>query len=204
VLTASFIFLLIKHKSSWYEDPRRRAERAARKEERRNKKLYRKAACKHKWSTWWRRYRRQRSDDYEEKRQMILEQEGLLEGVMQNEIRSLRNASDLVRDLVRAEEGRARGGGGGANDYHHPYPDGRGGYSAPELDAGVGSSREAPPPSYGMPPPRYEDEIEGEITVVDGFRYTPSNTDDTPDSSVVDCNTRLSLDTGRSTKDARG
>lgn len=131
---------------------------------------------------------------------MVLEQEGLLEDVMQNEIRTLRNASDLVRDLVRVEEGRAR-----LNIYPHPqphYPS----YSA-ELDAGVGSSHFSDlPPSYAAPPPRYEEELEGDLTVVDGFRYTPSNTDDTPESSIIDCSPRLSLETGRSTivtKDAR-
>merc|ERR1711939_1219319 len=84
------------------------ADRAARREERRTKKLYRKAACKHKLSTWWKRYQTKPSDDYEEKRQMILEQEGILEDVMQNEIRNLQSASDFVRDIIRAEEGRAR------------------------------------------------------------------------------------------------
>jgi len=136
---------------------------------------------------------------------MILDQEGILEDVMQNEIRSLRNASDLVRDLVRAEEGRARG-----DTYHHAYPDEyHHAYSAAaQHDAGVGSSRGSDiPPSYVAPPPRYEEEIEGEITVVDGFRYTPSNTDDTPESSIIDCSPRLSFETGRSTiltKDSRG
>jgi hypothetical protein len=63
------------------------------------------------------------------------------------------------------------------------------------------------PPSYSAPPPRYEDELEGEMTVVDGFRYTPSSTDDATESSIVDCSPRLSFETGRSTlltKDAMG
>jgi len=123
---------------------------------------------------------------------MILDQEGILEDVMQNEIRSLQNASDMVRDLVRAEEGRARGG----DNYHHAYS----AYSPAQHGAGVGSSRASDtPPTYMAPPPRYEEEIEGEITVVDGFRYTPSNTDDTPESSIIDCSPRLSFETGRST-----
>ncbi|KAJ4524892.1 hypothetical protein HRR83_000530 [Exophiala dermatitidis] len=200
ILLSGLCFSLIR-KSAWYRDPRRQADRAARREERRTRKMYRKAACKHRWSTWLNRYRRHSSsNDYEEKRQMVLEQEGLLEDVMQNEIRTLRNASDLVRDLVRVEEGRAR-----LNIYPHPqphYPS----YSA-ELDAGVGSSHFSDlPPSYAAPPPRYEEELEGDLTVVDGFRYTPSNTDDTPESSIIDCSPRLSLETGRSTivtKDAR-
>lgn len=135
---------------------------------------------------------------------MILEQEGVLEGVMQDEIRSLRlqNASDLVRNLVRAEEGRAGG------DYDRAYHNGYHQAYSPASDAGVGSSRlSSVPPTYIAPPPRYEEEMEGEITVVDGFQYTPSNTDDTPESSIVDCSPRLSFETGRSTiftKDARG
>ena len=132
---------------------------------------------------------------------MLLEQEGLLEDVMQSEIRTLQNATDLVRDLVRAEEGRAR------TDLN-AYPSGYySRYSPAELEVGVGSSRLSDvPPSYVAPPPRYEEELEGELTVVDGFRYTPSNTDDTPESSIVDCSPRLSFETGRSTiitKDAQ-
>ncbi|EXJ77064.1 hypothetical protein A1O3_10222 [Capronia epimyces CBS 606.96] len=201
IILSGLTFRLIR-KSSWYRDPRRQADRAARREERRTRKLYRKAACKHKWATWWKHYRRQCSNtDYEEKREMVLEQEGLLEDVMQNEIRTLRNASDLVRDLVRVEEGRARFNV--CNHAHHPpYP-----YSPAEHAGGIGSSNFSEvPPLYVAPPPRYEEELEGELTVVDGFRYTPSNTDDTPDSSIIDCSSRLSLETGGSTiasKDAR-
>ncbi|EXJ81704.1 hypothetical protein A1O1_07769 [Capronia coronata CBS 617.96] len=200
VVLSGLAFRLL-HKSAWYRDPRRQADRAARKEERRTRKLYRKAAYKHKWATWWKRYQRHRSnDDYEEKREMILEQEGGLEDVMRDEIRTLRNASDLVRDLVRVEEGRARRNA--YNPHQTPYP-----ISPAELDAGVGCSNYTHlPPSYMVPPPRYEQELEGDLTVVDGFRYTPSNTEETPESSIIDCNSRLSLDTGRSTvftKDGR-
>ncbi|KIW22400.1 uncharacterized protein PV07_12289 [Cladophialophora immunda] len=178
-----------------FRDPRRRAERAARWEERRTRRLYRKAACKHKWRTWWKGFRNPGTNDYEEKREMILDQESLLEegdDGLQKEIRTLRNASDFVRDLVQAEEGRSRSGYRGHCD--------REGFEPAELDAGVGSSGLSDiAPSYVTPPPRYEEELEGEIVVVDDFRYTPSNTDDTPESSIVDCSPRLSLETGRST-----
>ncbi|OAL21940.1 hypothetical protein AYO22_07537 [Fonsecaea multimorphosa] len=177
-----------------FRDPRRRAERAARWEERRTKRLYRKAACKHKWRTWWRGFRNQGTNDYEEKREMILEQEGLEEedNGLQKEIRTLQNASDFVRDLVQAEEGRARPGYRGHCD--------REGFEPAELDAGVGSSGISDiAPSYVTPPPRYEEELEGEIIIVEDFRYTPSNTDSTPASSIIDCSPRLSLETGRST-----
>merc|ERR1712169_63190 len=136
VIVSAVLFKLIKAKTSWYRDPRRQAERAALREERRTKKLYRKAACKHKLSTWWKRYQTKPSDDYEEKRQMILEQEGILEDVMQNEIRNLQSASDFVRDIIRAEEGRAR------SDHHgHVYQNGYSRAYTPELEAGVGPSR---------------------------------------------------------------
>ncbi|KIW93541.1 uncharacterized protein Z519_06146 [Cladophialophora bantiana CBS 173.52] len=179
-----------------FRDPRRRAERAARWEERRTKRLYRKAACKHKWRTWWKgfRFRSQGTNDYEEKREMILDREGILEedDGLQKEIRTLRNASDFVRDLVQAEEGRARSGYRGHCD--------RDGFEPAELNAGTGSSSLSDiAPSYVTPPPRYEEELEGEIVVVEDFRYTPSNTDDTPESSIIDCSPRLSLETGRST-----
>jgi len=53
---------------------------------------------------------------------------------------------------------------------------------------------------YSLPPPQYEEELEGDLQVVDGFRYTPSSSSadlDTPDSSVVDCSPRMSSDTVR-------
>lgn len=191
-----------------FRDPRRRAERAARREERRTKRLYAKAACKHKWRTWWKglTFRQQASDDYEEKRETILEQEGLLldedgSGV-QKEIRTMQYASEFVRDLVHAEEGRAR---------NVRQPRDSDGFEPAELEGGVRSSRLSDiAPSYKSdvtPPPRYEQDLEGEMVIVSGFGYTPSNTDDnTSASSVVDCSPRLSLETGRSTiltKDTR-
>jgi len=45
-----------------------------------------------------------------------------------------------------------------------------------------------------------DEELEGDLTVVDGFQYTPMSStvdDDTPDSSVIDCSPRMSCDTGR-------
>lgn len=192
IILAALIFRCVRHKSAGFRDPRRRADRAARREERRNRKLYKRAACKHKFSKWWNRCRHQHSaGDYEEKREMILEQEGLLDDVMQNEIRNLRTAHDLVRDLVRAEEGRAR-----------LHIDAAAPFMPTDLEAGLGSSsRDVAEslPSYAAPPPRYEEELAGDLTVVDGFRYVPSSTDDTPESSVIDCSPRLSFETGRTT-----
>jgi len=186
-------------------DPRRRAERAARREELRTKRLYQKAACKHKWRTFWKQLRRQVTGDYEEKRAMILEQEGISPDSLQRHILTLRDATDLVRNLVAAEEGRAQADYRAAparyqSSYQSPY-------SSSTYDAGVGSSRGTESlPSYAPPPPRYEEELEGEITVVDGFMYPASTTDDATESSIVDCSPRLSFETGRSTiltRDAR-
>lgn len=134
---------------------------------------------------------------------MIVEQGGVLEDVMQDEIRNLRTAHEIVGDMVRAEEGRAL-------LYHQANsPLSRRMMSPAELDAGLGSSSMAVQNTdYFPPPPRYEEELDDGMTVVDGFRYTPSNSDTTPDSSVVDCSPRLSIDTGRTertmlTKEAR-
>lgn len=204
VVTAGLIIRAIVK----FRDPRRRAERAARREERRTKRLYAKAACKHKWRTWWKglTFRKQSADDYEEKGDIILEQEGLLHeddgSGVQKEIRTMQYASEFVRDLVHAEEGRAR---------NVRQPRDADGFEPAELEGGRRSSRLSDiAPSYKTdvtPPPRYEQNLEGEIVIVSGFGYTPSNTDDnTSASSVVDCSPRLSLETGRSTiltKDTR-
>jgi hypothetical protein len=197
ILSALVIRAIIK-----FRDPRRRAERAARWEERRTKRLYRKAACKHKWRTFWKNLctRKPGTEEYEEKRATLLEQDGLLEdddGGLQKEVRTMQNATDFVRDLVQAEEGRARNVRSGNH-----YADG---FEPAVLGGDVGSSRSSDiAPSYKTdvtPPPGYEEEFDGEVMVVDGFRYTytPSNTDDTSESSIVDCSPRLSLETGRST-----
>jgi len=55
-------------------------------------------------------------------------------------------------------------------------------------EAGGSSEGEAPPPCY-------EEELAGEIAVVNGFQYTPSATGSTPDSSVVNYSPRLSVET---------
>ena len=115
---------------------------------------------------------------------------------MQDEIRVLRSAHEIVEEMYDAEEGRSR---------LYRAANLPGAVLAPpvELDATGGSTsgRRAPSPLslYSLPPPEYDEELEGDLTVVDGFQYTPSNgaDDDTPDSSVVDCSPRTSCDTGR-------
>lgn len=98
---------------------RKRVERAAERERRATEKLYKCAARKQSWRDWWNGRKRgkpgYRAGDYEEKRGLILQQESILEGAMQDEIqqlaireeiRQLRSTRDAVDDLVRAEEGR--------------------------------------------------------------------------------------------------
>ena len=172
---------------------KRRADRAARREERQAQREHRRAARRHKLASWWSRYRKPASTaDYDEKRALILQQEDVLENAMQGDINTLRSAHEIVGEMMRAEEGRAR-----LYFQANQPPSGR---PVAELDvAGIGSSRgrrRSTSSTYTQPPPLYEEELEGEMTVVDGFSYTPSATDDTPDSSVVDCSPRLSFETG--------
>lgn len=201
VVVGGLVFRVVKI----CRDPRRRAELAARREERYTKRLYRKAACKHKWRTWWKQLKQQATGDYEEKRQMILEQEGISQDSLQRQILTLRDATDLVRNLVAAEEGRAPADYRALpsryqSAYQSPY--GSSAYDTLAGSSGVSESL----PTYAPPPPRYEEELEGDMTVVDGFMYPPSTTDDATESSIVDCSPRLSFETGRSTiltRDAR-
>jgi len=113
---------------------------------------------------------------------------------MQDELRALRSAQQIVEEMYSAEEGRSR----------HYHQANRPRAPAAELDAGSTSSRVDSLPAYSVPPPRYEEELEGDLTVVDGFQYTPASTDDTPDSSVIDCSPRMSCDTGRTTIVTKG
>jgi len=100
---------------------RRRTDQAARREQRRTERAYRRQARRQAFYDWWHGRRRgtpgRRPGDYEEKRDLILRQEGVLEGVMQDEIRQLqvqeeirqlRQTHTTVDQLVRAEEGRSR------------------------------------------------------------------------------------------------
>ena len=92
------------------------------------------------------------------------------------EIGNLRAAQAFVGDLVRAEDGRAQ---------------------AAELDAAERASITETLPAYSAPP-SYAVDMDGDISVVDGFTgYTSSGTDRTPESSIIDCSPRMSFDTQR-------
>ena len=176
-------------------DPRRRAEILAWKEERRNRRIYRRAARIHKWKLWlWNRQQAAitlwnshvryllASKDFrtwDEKRARVDEQEDILEDVMKDDIRALRNAHRIVSDITVAEEGRS------GLSYE------------PE-----GSERRrsvATLPGYesdSSQPPAYDDagEFLGEVVSVNGFRYTASENEFRSDSSVISTSPRISRD----------
>lgn len=119
-----------------------------------------------------------------------MSQEDVLENAMQAELRDLQRAHEIVDELVRARGSRGRMAMLANMPAHASTP--------AELEAGVAGSSRFSSDTEDLPPPRYsEDLLRDEIQVADGFMYTPSATDETPDSSVVDCSPRLSLDTSR-------
>jgi hypothetical protein len=242
IILSILTFLTLRHFNLLCTSPKCRSSRASSREERRTRRACRRAAHQHAWRKWWSRYRRPTCpNDYEEKRTLILEQEGVLENAMQDEIRGLSLVQGIAAELVRAEEGRARlyhqanmlpqqhvptsnAAEQGASSENSPSPttapvfrtvDSFSGYPRrPSFASSTNSDHSRPPPSY-------EQELEGDIDVVDGFSYsrtfgggyTEQHThtfddgyvygigdvdDATPDSSVVDCSPRMSFDTGRS------
>jgi hypothetical protein len=154
--------------------------------------------------------------DYEEKRSLIQEQEGVLEEAMQEEIRQLRAAHNVVNDLVRdAEEGRVMNHAPACNCQHQQprapysplstastYPP----TSLPEIPSRPLSRTDSLPSYRSDPtePPNYDSEVDMSQIVANGFRqYTATSTTSevsshwTPDSSVVDVSPRPSADTLR-------
>ncbi|EOA87734.1 uncharacterized protein SETTUDRAFT_168884 [Exserohilum turcica Et28A] len=214
ILCCGCLFAAIRHKCS---SLRTRTERAAAREERNNARAYRRAARHHAWSTWWRNRWRgnwaqrdsQRIFDYEEKRALICEQESILEDAMQEEIRQLRAAHDVVNDLVRdAEEGRAINHArtrapSSPLSTTSTYPP----TSLPEIPSRPLSRTESLP-SYRSDtptePPGYDSDRDMSEVVANGFRqYAAASTTSeasshwTPDSSVVDVSPRPSAETLR-------
>lgn len=197
ILGTLFSFLCIaKVIYHCHNDPRRRAERAARREERRRTREYRRAA---RWAALmniWHWRKPKRVGDYEEKRSLILAQENVLEGVMQQEITQLRLAHGIVEDMVHAaEEGRL------------PTVDDIGRVIAADRM----SRRSTGPPTYrsrasssAQPPSYHTDDDDAVVSVANGYCYTPNGTyltpegtDVTPESSVVNLSPRNSFDTLR-------
>lgn len=182
----SLLFKAIQKCAPCCRDPRRRADRASRREERRARCEYRRAAHRYRISSWWaahnpRRGSATRTTDYEEKRALILQQEGVLEAAMQGEIRNLETAAELEEGRGRTpivSQGRSELEGQPSSSRH----DGQNVQLASEY-------------YYGAPPPQYEAELDEDMMVVNGFGYTPSNTESTPASSVVDFSPRMSTET---------
>ena len=176
LLIASVLMLIMKY----LRDPRRRADCAARREERRNRRLYRHAARMQKWRNWVHTFRTnycpvtQLVNKWDEKRSRVIEQEEILETVMKDEIRTLRNAHRAVGGLSAAEEGR--------NNYIY------------EAEASERRRSVVTLPGYeseGTQPPGYD---ENRTRIVDEFRYTLAESEDTPDSSVISTSPRISRD----------
>lgn len=109
----------------------------------------------------------------------MTDQENVLEDIMTDNIRALRNAHRVVSTITAAEEGRNRfvydSDGSGRRRSVSTLP----GYE-----------------SEGSQPPNYDDvggSLEG-ITVADGFQYTPAETEFRSDSSVISTSPRISRD----------
>ncbi|KAF2024642.1 hypothetical protein EK21DRAFT_78260 [Setomelanomma holmii] len=215
LLCCGCLFAVIRHKCS---SLRTRTERAAAREERDTARAYRRAARRHAWRNWWRgnwRKDEERIADYEEKRALIQEQEGVLQDAMQEEIRQLRAAHDVVNDLVRdAEEGRVIGH---VPCHCHRAPHPPAPYSPtvastyppstlPEIPSRPLSRTDSLPSYRSNPPsepPNYDSDVDMSEIVANGFRqYTSSTASETtshwtPDSSVVDVSPRPSAETLR-------
>jgi hypothetical protein len=222
VLCCGCLVAVIRHKCS---SLRTRTERAADYEERYNARIYKRAARRHAWRNWWRGNWRKdaaRIADYEEKRALIADQENVLENAMQEEIRQLRVAHNVVNDIIRAEEGRT-GTPSPPNPHctcHRPHFT----HGPPSVTSTYPPSTipEAPSrplsrtdslPSYRSrapsEPPTYDSEPDSSF-VANGLRYeartrtytsTSSQAGEsgrwTPDSSVVDVSPRPSAETLR-------
>lgn len=222
VLCCGCLVAVIRHKCS---SLRSRTERAADYEERYNARVYKRAARRHAWRNWWRGNWRKdaaRIADYEEKRALIADQENVLESAMQEEIRQLRVAHNVVNDIIRAEEGRT-----GTPNPPNPHCT----CHRPRFTSGPPSVTSTYPPSTipeapsrplsrtdSLPsyrsrapsePPTYDSDLDCSF-VANGLRYearpraytsTSSQAGEsgrwTPDSSVVDVSPRPSAETLR-------
>jgi hypothetical protein len=196
IIVTSIILLALRRFKLLCTSARCQASRSSSCEEHHTCRANRRAEFEHAWRDWWNRYRRPTcSNDYEEKRALILEQEAVLETAMQDEIRGLRVAQEIVGDLVRAEEGRSR-------LYHQanmpplqhshymaaehqaaiPFPPTSSSSSSstitPTADSSLGRYRRSSCTSTysgsSMPPPQYEEELGSDIEVVDGFMFSPT------------------------------
>ena len=155
-----------------YNDPRRRADRAALREERTTKRLYRRAARRQKIKNWlWNfriKYKLASKDclDLNEKQARVTDQEDVLESVMKDDIRALRNAHRVVSSVTAAEEGR--------NYFEY----GESSHRRQSVSTLPGYESE------GTQPPGYDE----------AGRSVRGESESDPDSSVVSTSPRLSRD----------
>ena len=154
--------------------------------------MYRRAAQKQAFANWLQsvhlkikafRFRYgfapQAAVSWDEKRTRVIAQEALLEEVMAEDIRALRNAHRVVSSITAAEEGR--------HDYMYQ----------PESSERRRSVCTLPGyESEGSLPPSYEDTGDSfeETAVVNGFQYNHVDAEFTSDSSVISTSPRISRD----------
>ena len=167
-------------------DPRHRVDCAARREERRTKRMYRRAAQKQAFENWLRnvhlkvrafRFRYgfapQAAITWNEKCIRVNAQEAVLEEVMADDIRALRNAHRVVSSITAAEEGR------------HDFA-----YQSQGSERRRSVSTLPGYESDGSLPPSYDEET----AVVNGFQYNHVDAEFTSDSSVISTSPRISRD----------
>ena len=167
-------------------DPRHRVDCAARREERRTKRMYRRAAQKQAFENWLRnihlkvralRFRYgfapQAAITWNEKCIRVNAQEAVLEEVMADDIRALRNAHRVVSSITAAEEGR------------HDFV-----YQSEGSERRRSVSTLPGYESEGSQPPSYDEET----AVVNGFQYNQVDAEFTSDSSVISTSPRISRD----------
>jgi hypothetical protein len=175
-----FAFLLVAlHRRTCTPEKRRdrASRRAFRREHREKRRAYRRAVHKHAITKLLARISGNGSgsddddfDDFEEKRQSLLsDAEDGMSTTMTEDITQLRNAADVVGDIVAAEEVRSE-----------PMPilvsEDRPLMQDFEIGSQVGDGEELP---------AYEDNDGSEMSsmIADGFRYTPGSSDYSPSHS---------------------
>ena len=183
--------------------PRRKVERLADREERQRARAYKKITHRRQWRDWWHR-RDSRIIDYEDKRALIIEQEGLLEEAMQEEIRQLQTAHEVVDGIVRAhnDQGHSQTTSNTRQAGLHisrRSSNASDGFSQPLSRTSSLPSYTTEPRSEGLP--GYYEHGEEVRTVADGFaEYTPSSSLDdhwSPVSSIINVSPRQSTETMR-------
>ena len=178
VLVSALLFWTFKR----FRDPRRRVDRAARREERQRRCLYKRAARIQAFRNWFCAIRRtvypqQAPTSWDEKRARVIEQEEILEAVMKDNIRTLRHTYHVENNIEAAEEGR--------NGYMYEVG------SSSRSDRRRSFTTLPGYESEATQPPGYDSDT---VSVTDGFRYTPVESEDTPDSSVISTSPRISRD----------